>query len=374
MRALLLLAVVLLAAPPAAADEGEAPPPAPDFRVTIAADGAVTIDESGGVVVHEPTAAGDGIRFALTVTDGYKIGEIRVLGAFDVQKVRQIVPLWRNRTGLTDDHFFAEVPFLDFENVPLVNFSGTPTDARLRLGIGPRGDEVPPAQRTLVLQRDVDAPAFTVGEPTNVVSSRGASSFLLTTTTDEFAFADLQIRKVGTDAWVRNPTTIPALSQTFPIQGLDDETDYEYRIVVWDWAGNEAWTETYYLTTPPSPVLPAPVVTIVEPARGATVATDVPTVRVTFASPDSPVDRSGVRAFFDKREISDVIVVDRNVTWTPSTKLASGLHSFTVEVTNAAGGRGSASWTFTVAAATPLAAASLAAVALLAAAAARRAR
>lgn len=337
MRLLLaLLALGTFAVPASAQAE-----PAPDFRVDIASDGTSTIVEGGNVLRHVRSESGERYEWNLDPSRDYTIGEIHVRGAFEATRAQQVMPLWQNRTGARDEHYFTEVRFRDFEASHLVNYTGPVGDLVIRLGL--EG----PDPKTILLILDVRAPGFFVGEAQNLRSNRGGASFLVETRTDEYAYADLQIHKASGGDWIPNPTTIPTLFQTFPVQGLRDNTTYEWRVYFRDWSGNQAASDSYFVDTPASPGVARPFVRILEPTAGATLGTARPTVRATIDSAGSPVSTDSIHVLLDKRVVTGFTISGQNLTYVPP-DLGSGPHAIAVEATNDVGGMGRAEILFTI--------------------------
>lgn len=382
MRLALVLAVVpslalALALVPAAA--AQAPPARHiDITITLPADGAPTMEGPSGILAYANRTTGEWAQWRLASDRAQVSVELRIEGGFAVERARQVVPLLildkGERTcvdvrakGACDDTLFVPYPndrVWEAEGAARVYaLNGTPEHAVLRLSIPG------PVNGTLALGRDVTAPVVTLSAPTNV----NHFSFFDETTTDELAIVDLQVRKEGATEWVVNPTPDLNLRQKFPIQGLSPNTSYEYRFVARDWAQNEVTSPVYRLRTAPAPIVEVPIVTAMEPAPNATVAAGEVFVRAAVESA-SKVDPASVRLFLDKTAITQGVRFDgANVTYTPTTPLAPGKHSLSVEATNAAGGTGLARWSFTIpgAQATPapaplLVLAALAAVAVVA--------
>ncbi len=334
MRVGVLLLLVLVGSTPTA----EAA--APDFTLDLWPGQPPQYTGPQGQATLQESQPGEAYGWSLNLTAPFTVVHVRIHGAFDVDRARQIVPE-------LDDEFFAELHQEDVSDVDgparVYNVTGQEGEYTYRLGLPG------PARSNLTLRRDEEAPGFTVGPVTNL-THRG---FLLRTTTSEHALTDLQIRPTAGGATVRNPTPEAAIEQTFPVQGLRPETDYDYWILFWDWSENQARSATFNLTTAAEPDLPEARIFGLEPPAGTTVEADGVVVRARYASLESPVAEGGVRLFFDKREIRDgVVVVNESIAYSPPS-LDEGVHSVSVEVLNEAGGTGIARWTFTVASDTP---------------------
>lgn len=351
MRPFALALVVLLLTPlaPAQAPQG------PDVVVQVPADGAPLVagDADMTLARHEP---GENLSWTLRLSRNYTTIEFRIAErAFDVERPRQVVP--HLHLDASEPHC-ASAPgaceYTLFEMVPRTAVWDVDGPARIAnvtteagaivLRIGVPG----PVNATLSLVRDVRAPGFTLGNVTNVTHI----GFLQTTTTDELAIADLQVREKGASEWVQNPTAVYHVLQRFPIQGLDADTEHEARVVFTDWAGNVATSETYTVRSAPLPDVSPPVITPLEPAPNATLnATDV-VIRARIETAE-PLAEGGIRLFFDLREVtSNLVYLDGVLSYTPRDALAPGPHRVSVEAMNAQGIRGDARWSFTVAGAT----------------------
>lgn len=334
MRAALLLPLLLV--PLAWAQ----PSGAIDATIALAPDAPPSIDAPPDLVRLNDSAPGVRYLFDLVLTRDYTTFEVRANG-FELDRPRQLVPsLVVPETEYPLFHDFPNERIWDVEGTGNVfHVNGTGDAIVLRLGVaGPRNV-------TLALAIDTTPPDPTIGRRENVSHFQ----FYQETRTSELALADLQIRKVGAQEWVVNPTPAYHVLQRFPIQGLDPATQYETRFVFVDWAGNEVTTPIERFTTAPKPIVPAPTVRIVEPAFNARVPEGNVTVRAAIESNESPVARDGIRFFFDKRELTEGFSYDgREVVYTPTTPLARGPHSVAVEATNALGGTGVARWNFHV--------------------------
>lgn len=368
MRVPVLVLLALLTLPAVAAQAEDRI----DVRIAVARDGEPSVAGGGARLLdHSP---GEEARFTLNLTEEYTTFEARVEG-WDVERARQVLPLLhldRNesacagRSGACDYTLFETFPherIWDVDGPARVFFTtGTPDEVVLRLGVPG------PVNATLVLRRDVTPPTFTLRPPQNVTHI----GFYQETTTGELALADLQVRRVGADDWVQNPTPAYHYLQKFPVQGLRADAEHEARVVFTDWSGNNVTSQTYRVRTLPEPERPIPVVTPLDPPPNATVGREGVVVRARFASNESPVPEGGVRLFFDKQEVTPAVGLSGDeVAYAVPEALDRGLHSVSVEVTNEAGGRGVARWTFEVGGrrvdAAPWAAlAALAATALLA--------
>lgn len=335
MRLLLVLATLAMLAPLAA---GQSAPI--DATIRIDGDGDPVVETRGGLVRLLESAPGALYRFELRIPEGHMIVEVRANG-LGLERPRQLTPsLELNETQYP---LFVDLPndrVWEVEgraNVVHVNGTGDAIVTRLAVA-GPRNV-------TLRLEVDTQPPVATLGERQNITHI----GFYQESWTDEFALADLQVRRVGASDWVQNPTPDYHVYQRFPVQGLDGGTEYETRFVFTDWAGNENITPVERFTTAPSPVHPVPTITILSPEPNATVPAGGVTVRARIDSPESPVGPEGVRLFFDLRETTEGVTFDgTEVTYTPTTALARGIHRVSIEATNELGGRGSARWSFVV--------------------------
>lgn len=339
--------VVLLLAPAASAA------PAPTTIRIALVDGETPTHDAPPGMVHLATDDGDRWAWNLTLVDAYTVAEIRASG-FDLERPRQLLPEYDdaaqhgpNVEAHLHPHFFTEVrsDVADVDSpVRIVNFTEDGDAIVIRLGL------TGPGNATLLLTKDTTPPRFTLGEPTDVNHYR----FILKTTTDEFAFGDLRIRPAAGGDEVPNQTPVPALEQTFPVQGLREDTEYVAYVVFTDWSGNEARSETFTVRTLPKPYAEPPDFVVLAPAANSTVEAG-PRVLATFDSA-TRVERGGVQVFLDKTAVVDFSFVRDNVApnrvtvvVVPEPPLGPGLHHAAVEVTDEAGGKAVARWSFTVA-------------------------
>lgn len=342
----LLFAVLLFSVLPAAT--AETYPTA--FTIVIANGEPPTDDAPEGTVLLVKDD-GDAWAWDLTLTEDYTVAEVRATG-FDLDRAPQLLPEFDDSAQHAEvdhlhPHFFQEVP-RDVSDVDgaarIVNYTIDGDTVVLRLGL------TGPGEATLSLRRDVTPPTFTVGTPTNITHF----SFLVKTTTDEFAFGDVRVRPSAGGDEVPNPTAVPALEQTYPVQGLDPATTYVAYAVFTDWSGNEARSPPFTVETAPLPVVPSPAIVALVPAPNSTVA--APTRITASIEGPAPIAASGIRLFVDKREIVDGVSLVQGdaagtrvtVVHTPAAPLAPGRHSASVEVVDSAGGKALARWSFDV--------------------------
>ena len=335
MRAVPLLVLLVLLVPPAA----QAKEDGPDFRVALSPGAPPAYDGPEGWLDLVESTPGERYVWNVSIPVEQASGEFRVTG-LDLERPRQLVPTLE--TPGVDYPLFEAFPnerVWEAEGgVRVFHVSGTGRELTLRLGL-------PGGNGTLVLQRDVTPPTYSLGPVQNLTWR----DFYQESRTDELALADLQIRKVGAAEWVQNPTPVYHVRQRFPVQGLDGATEYETRFIFSDWAGNNVTTPTTRLTTPPEPVRPKPVVTVLEPAANATLDNGTVVLRARVESPESPIEGGDIRLFLDKKEVREGLAFDGEVfQYAPPQPLAPGLHTVALEVTNAAGGTGVARWSFTV--------------------------
>lgn len=341
MRALLSIALLaFLASAAQAADEAT-------VIVDIAADGRATV--TGATLANE--TAGESYAIDLVLAQDFVVAEVRVAsGGVDVERPRQLMPEYDDRAQHAEvdhlhPHFFTEVPrdIAADDGARVFNATTTPDGFVQRLGL------TGPGPARLLLTRDVTPPAYTLGNVTDVNHYR----FIFRTTTDEFAFGDLRVRPAAGGDEVPNPTTVPAIEQTYPVQGLKAATDYVFHVTFTDWAGNTVRSEERTARTTPEPVLPTPVVTSVLPANGSRLPV-VDRIEVRFRSSE-PVESGGVVLFIDKKAIPEIALEQDGsavggwkATYVPPQALAPGRHSAAIEIRNDLGGEALARWTFEV--------------------------
>jgi hypothetical protein len=335
MRAVpLLVLLAVLTLPPAAAKAD-----GPDFRVEIALRDSPVYEGPAGWLHLVEATPGERYVWNVSVPAEYAAGQFHVTG-LDLQRPRQLVPTLE--TPGVDYPLFESYPdervWEAGGTVRVFHIAGAAADFTLSLGI-------PQGNHTLVLQRDVTPPVFALGPIENLTHR----DFYRETRTDELVIADLQTREAGATEWVQNPTPVYHVRQRFPIQGLDAATEHEARLVFTDWAGNEVTTPIERFTTLAAPVVPKPVVTLLDPPANATLQDGAVTIRARIVSNESSLEGGDIRLFLDKKAVREGLAFDGEVfSYRPPQPLGPGPHSVAVEATNAAGGTGVATWTFTV--------------------------
>lgn len=354
MRFALFLVLALLLVP--ALSLAQAPPSRKiDLVVTLRPGEDPVTEGPSGILAYENATAGERVQWRLASPSEQVSIEIRIEGGFEIERAQQVVPLLLldkgERTcrdaiqkGGCDDPLFVAFPherIWEYDHpARIYHVNGTPERAILRLGING------PANGTLVLQRDVTPPVLTQGALGNVTHF----SFYTETRTDEFAIVDLQVRKLGAQTWVENPTPSIHVWQKFPIQGLTPDTEYEYRFVATDWAGNDATSEIQRIRSAPAPVLPVPRLVAISPAPNSTIQPGAHVVlQASVESPESPIDPTSLRVYFDKTSFAEGIGFDgANITYAPQNALSAGTYSVAIEASNLAGGKAVARWRFEV--------------------------
>lgn len=346
MRPLAFALVALLLWPSAAAQPHEHV----DVRIGIPDASVVVTDASLGRVTLNDSVPGERYAFTLNLTANQTTFLITARG-LAIERARQFVPhleLDAREPACAKPRACEFTIFQEIYNdrvwdvdspARIANVSGTADDVTLRLGIPG------PVNATLVLMRDITPPTFTLTAPTNFTTF----GWYQESTTNELSIGDLQVREQGKTDWVQNPTPTFHIRQRFPLQGLTAEHTYESRAVFTDWAGNTATSQVFTVTMPRAPERPMPTVTPVFPAPNASLALGgVIVVRASIDAQSSPIREGGVRMFFDLKEVSpDVRVVGNEASYSPGA-LAKGMHRVTFEVSNVAGGMGTARWSFTV--------------------------
>lgn len=341
MRVSVIVSFVFLAligpalVPSASAEEG------PDFTITLQADAPPLYDGPAGWFVLDEHTDGEHYAWDMDLAERFVVGDVRIPdGLFDVDRDHQVVP----SVDVAADHYplFHKFPRDDVWNADapaqVYRFIDDGDDTILRLGF--KG----PVAGTFELTRDVTPPTYSLGPVEDLVHY----GFYQQTTTDELARADLRVRPVDGGLERENPTPMFAYIQKFPVKGLDPETEYEARVVFEDWAGNNATSETYTVTTPPRPLAPVPTITLRSPAPGAT---DVPPdvaieIGIESTSPDS-VD--AVRLFLDVQQIESGWRLEGDtLRYKPDMPLEDGPHRVSVEVYDIHGNMHHEQWTFWV--------------------------
>lgn len=313
---------------------------APDLAITIHEDGSTSLDDPDGLVVNASRGNGSSYAWTLNLTEEYHTAEIRVDGAFEVDRPRQVVPL-------IDGLHFVHLPDRNVSDVDqpgkVYNIDTDDGEGEaFTYNVGLPG----PGTKQLTLSLDMQAPGFSI----DAVRDVSHIGFDVETSTDEAAEALLEVTPVDGGDPISFPTPSPARVQRFPVQGLNPNTTYTVTVTFTDWSGNQATSDPFNVTTAPEPNPPRPNVTILSPAPDTTIAAGEPiVVEASWESP-SPVKRPGVRLFFDKQEIDHdrLTFSDDTVTFRPEGPFQPREYSVSIEVTNQAGGADVARWSFTV--------------------------
>ena len=323
---LVAIIVALLILPPAGAGS---PPAAFDVRID-----AGTIDARSGpdVNITDMTATTDGASFMIN-TRAPAVGEILVSSQFNVSRPRQIVP----RIG---DVIMEERTPDELANATGPAFNVSQDENGVRFGIA-----LPAGEHVLTLTPDTTPPVGQINAPSDVTHNAA----VITSRTDEAALAVLLLEnpRVGTVAF---STPAPGGRQTFPLSGLDPETDYSFTITFEDFSGNTITSEPSTFRTTPRPILPQPRISILTPTNGSTVAEPVTSIDARIEDAVSPV--RAVSLYVDKTFIPDAtrLLSGREFRYLPLQALGPGRHTIVLEATNEVGGEARSIATFTVSA------------------------
>lgn len=356
-------ALLFLAAPAQAHGDSNALQ-ALDATISVAPGTDPVSDAAVAGLTFQNRTGNDWFQWRIDTAEADLVLDFHVEGDFGLERPRQFVPFLL----IDDDSPGCEGPkpkgicdFRLFNPASNERVWEAQGDARIFHISGTVGDHallvrIPgPVNATLVLQRDLEAPRFEIDEPREMTHY----GFLRDTRTNELVTANTEVRRVGADEWISNPTPVFHHTQHFPIQGLAADTDHEVRTTFIDWAGNVATSDIVIIRSLPTPYTPAPVVTPNSPTPNMTLDSGaIPNISVMFETPESPLpgDGSGVLLFLDKKpipegfriEVDDAGRTSGIITYAPASALEDGLHTARFEVTNVAGGTGAASWTFVV--------------------------
>lgn len=311
----------------------------PDVTITLVPGEAPEIQASLVNVRVTGENESEWIEFNLTTPKERVVVRVVSDGYFDVDRALQVVPE-------VDQHFFFETKLVDVRDPEsggrLVNATKSGDTVTVDMAFFIEGGDA-----TLRLTRDVRAPVFQVGEPYDIKPY----SFLLKTSTDEYALATITYWKAPDGEPIPLPTTIYALEQTFPVQGLDDDREYRYRIEFWDWAKNGAASEEFTMRTPPLVTGPPPVVLAKEPEGDFPEAAVLRFVKANYTTPVGVIDpEQHVRLFVDLTEVTHLAdVTAERIRYEPDEPFAPGFHRVGLEVSNSEQGKAIVRWTFTIA-------------------------
>lgn len=337
MRTNLLLATLLLLPPVALATASEHI----DASMEIQLDGSLIVDDPATILELVNATPRENYAWNLTTTKVYTVIEIQSHGGFDIQSARQLVPqlfVAGTQYPLFEPVYRTEVWDVD-SPARISNSTGQDGEFTLRLGIPG------PVNATLLLERDITPPGATLGPIQNLTFI----GFYAEATVNELAVADLQIREAGKTEWVNNPTTVYHFLHYFPVQGLDAERTYEYRLIVNDWAGNTRTLDTQTLQTPVPPVLDKPRINALSPEPNSTIDGNVANVSARIEPTNGSLQRGGLRVFLDKRNVQDGWTLEGDQFNFTTPPLEAGLHTIAITARQEGGGETEAFWSFRVA-------------------------
>lgn len=355
MRPLAGALFLVLLLPLAAAMEGD------DFEITLFPGSPPVFASGNATATLVREIPGEVVEWNVSTTKPTLVGTIEAGTYFEVSRAKQARPevanlaLAQERANSTQVFdpwfFFTEVSPERVSDAGgrahLANLTLAPERLTLRLGF-----PVTTGNVTLRLVRDATPPTFIVREPERVAHN----SFYVETETNEYAYADLVIRKASGGEGVRNPTSAIALMQRFPIQGLDPETAYVFDVTFTDWSGNLARSPEFRVTTTVAPIAPKPEIVRVFPLPNTTIVETRPMIVVDYVAGDYPVTTASL--FLDKRPVDPTRVAIEVMegaggvgaaTYALSEALSPGRHTVLVELSNAEGGMASRQWTFDIA-------------------------
>ncbi len=328
---LILIVLSLLLVPGAHAAEQ-------DFTITLASDGSAAYDGPAGLASPGNEVPGSRYTWDLDLSSNYTVAEVRIMGAFDVDRPKQVVPL-------LDGKHFIQITAFDVAEVDeparVLKLNELKDGFAYRLGIPGPGKAV------LSLAVDRTAPTFHLEDPSAVTHY----SFYMETRTDESAYGTLKVRPAADmDAeWVEFPTPTPDKLHRYPVQGLQPATRYNWFVAFEDWSGNVASTDTFTLTTRPKPAVPLPIVKLVTPEDGSRITPEDRIIEASIESPGSDIVEGGVRLFVDLKEVHEgFTVTDGILRYTVPADFDIGVHRVSVEVTNELEGKTVAQSKFTV--------------------------
>lgn len=169
------------------------------------------------------------------------------------------------------------------------------------------------------------------------------NSALVKTRTDEPTLAALVLSSSARVVPFSTPR--PAYDHTFPLAGLDADTDYSFNVTFEDYSGNRATLGPYSFRSSPAPFKPTPTVILLEPADGAHFTAPVERIIATVEDANSTI--LTLTVFVDKEPIT-VELKDGRIEHRLATALGPGPHTLTIEASNELGGIATARSKFTV--------------------------
>lgn len=318
--------LVLLVTPPAQAQDALA---AFDVKIDTG-----TVDARGGpdVNITDTSATIEGVALTISAR-APAIGEVNVSSQFNVTRARQVVP--RLGGAIMEERTAEEI---ESAAGPAFNLSSGEDWVRFTILV-PAGDH------DLTLTPDTTPPGWQMSAPSDVTHNAA----VITSRTDEAALAILLLEnpRVGTVAF---STPAPGGRQTFPLSGLEPETNYSFTITFEDFSGNTVTSESSTFRTTARPILPQPRVSIITPANGSTVAQPVTRIDARIEDVASPV--RAVSLYVDKTFVPDAtrLLSGSEFRYLPLQALGPGRHTVVLEATNEVGGEARSIATFTVAA------------------------
>ncbi len=311
------------------------------MTLDVPPDQAPTDAPDAGVTLVNWTA-GEGATWEVNLTANYTVVHLRVHEGFNVDRPKQLVPLH-------NDRHFVELHQGNVTDVDhparVFNITDGAPDGDNSTGVAwtTRVGIPGPTTGNLTLHRDVAPPRFTVDAVRNITHI----GFTVRTTTSEPAVAELVVTPEDPEEIVRTfPVVKPGTFQTYPVQGLEADSNYTFQVTFWDWSGNNVSTGDIPVTTAQEPDVPTPILNPISPEPNGTITPNDVLVQVAVQSPGAPVLADGVRMFVDKEEVNPpaIQVQDGVISYESPTPLPTREVSFSVEVTNSLGGTGIARW------------------------------
>lgn len=202
------------------------------------------------------------------------------------------------------------------------------------------------ATRTLSVTRDSVAPQVTVVEPAAGAFLANLRPLVRATFTDAAPSSAIPaggviLRLDGVD--VTAQATVGAAEATFTPGADLGEASHTAEIVATDRAGNSSSASATFYTDAAAPTL------TLSPTGGATVGSATPTLEAHYADSGSGVDTASVAVTLDGSIATTSFTVGAtSATYTPTTDLTPGTHSWTVSVADRAGNRKEATASFVV--------------------------
>lgn len=244
-----------------------------------------------------------------------------------------------NITGRHDLAFWLDEGFV--QEVSLERLSGAAVPSYNMTSASGTAVELmlPAGNHSLRIQLDHTPPNAELVDITAITHN----SALVKTRTDEPTLAGLVL--ASDVRIVPFSTPRPAYEHSFPLSGLDPDTDYSFNVTFEDHSGNRVTLGPYTFRSNPAPLRPVPTIRLMEPQDGTRFATPVERIVATVEDQNSTI--LTLTVFVDKEPIT-VELKDGRIEHQLIKPLGPGTHTLTIEAGNELGGVATERSKFTV--------------------------